>query len=75
MSRRPASTEGIDWEATTWEGSRRRQLERWADLTLEEILDAQEAMAELAQEILDAPSGGRQGVVGIPRMGRTKKFT
>ena len=49
-------SESVDWTALTWEGSRRRQLERWADLDLEEILDAQEAMAELAQEILDAPS-------------------
>ena len=55
MNRRQDPTEEIDWAATTWEGSRRWQLERWAELDLDEILEAQEAMAELAREILDAP--------------------
>jgi len=38
----------IDWSLTTWEGSRREQLRRWATLSLEEILLAQEEMQELA---------------------------
>ena len=41
----------IDWSLTTWEGSRREQLRRWSQLTLEEILQAQEEMAELAGEL------------------------
>lgn len=41
----------IDWSHTTWEGSRREQIERWATLTFDEILDAQEQMAELAREL------------------------
>ncbi len=55
MRTEPDRTDGIDWEALTWEGSRRRQIDRWAKLSLDEILDAQEEMAELAKEILAAP--------------------
>ena len=55
MNRRQDHPEEIDWAATSWEGSRRCQLERWAKLDLDEILEAQEAMAELAREILDPP--------------------
>jgi len=46
----------IDWSLTTWEGSRREQLRRWAALSLEEILLAQEEMQELARK-LGAESG------------------
>jgi hypothetical protein len=48
--------ESIDWSLTTWEGSRREQLRRWAALSLEEILLAQEEMRELAER-LGAPIG------------------
>jgi hypothetical protein len=41
----------IDWSLTTWDGSRREQLRRWSQLTMDEILEAQEEMAELATEI------------------------
>ena len=41
----------IDWSLTTWEGSRREQLSRWAALSLEEILLAQEEMQELAGKL------------------------
>lgn len=41
--------DSFDWSLTTWEGSRREQLRRWAQLTLEEIIQAQEEMAELNQ--------------------------
>jgi hypothetical protein len=47
--------DAVDWEITTWEGHRRRQLNRWSGLSLDEILDAQEAMAVLAREIASAP--------------------
>ncbi len=47
----PDEPDGIDWSLTTWEGSRREQLRRWADLTFDEILEAQEEMAELAKEM------------------------
>jgi hypothetical protein len=43
-----------DWEKTTWEGQRRYQIKRWAKLSLDEILEAQEEMAGLANEISTA---------------------
>lgn len=46
MSRIEADT--IDWSLTTWEGSLREQLRRWAELPLERIVMAQEEMQELA---------------------------
>lgn len=39
----------IDWSLTTWEGARREQLRRWAELPLEQIILALEEMAELAE--------------------------
>lgn len=39
----------FDWSLTTWEGSRREQLRRWAELSLEEIIRAQEDMRELSE--------------------------
>lgn len=41
--------ESFDWSLTTWEGSRREQLRQWAKLSIEEIVRAQEEMAELNQ--------------------------
>lgn len=55
MTDKPTPQGTVDWEATTWEGHRRRQLDRWAKLSLDEILEAQEEMAELAREIAAAP--------------------
>lgn len=37
------------WAETTWEGNRRAQLRRWAALSLEEIVLAQEEMQELSE--------------------------
>lgn len=37
----------FDWSLTTWEGSRREQLRRWAELSLEEMIRAQEDMREI----------------------------
>jgi hypothetical protein len=45
----------IDWSLTTWEGARREQLRRWADLTLEEVIRAQEEMRELAATAATTP--------------------
>jgi hypothetical protein len=41
----------IDWSLTTWEGAEREQLRRWAELTLEEIVRAQEEMQSLAEQL------------------------
>ncbi len=43
-----AIADEIDWSLTTFEGARREQLRRWAQLPLEEILLAQEEMQALA---------------------------
>lgn len=45
--------ESFDWSLTTWEGSRREQLRQWAKLSVEEIVRAQEEMAELNQRFAD----------------------
>ena len=41
----------FDWSLTSWEGSRREQLRRWSQLSMDEIFAAQEEMAALAQEL------------------------
>ncbi len=41
----------IDWSLTTWEGAEREQLRRWAQLSLEEILRAQEEMQNPAERL------------------------
>jgi len=46
--------EAIDWSLTTWEGAEREQLRRWAELSLEEIVLAQEEMQELAERLATA---------------------
>lgn len=53
--------EAIDWSLTTWEGAEREQLRRWAGLSLEEIVRAQEEMQDLAERL----SG--TGPAGSPR--------
>ena len=49
MTEREGSRD-IDWTLTTWEGARREQLRRWADLPLERIITALEEMGELAEQ-------------------------
>jgi hypothetical protein len=46
----------IDWSLTTWQGARREQLRRWAELPLERIVSALEEMEELASR-LDSTRG------------------
>jgi len=41
----------IDWRLTTWEGSRREQLRRWAQLPLEDIIRAIEEMQDISQQL------------------------
>jgi hypothetical protein len=38
----------IDWSLTTFDGARREQLRRWAELPLEQILTALEEMEALS---------------------------
>ncbi len=42
---------------TTWKGSRREQLRRWSEPAWDEILQAQEEMAELANELNPSAAG------------------
>jgi hypothetical protein len=49
----PDELEQFDWSVTTWEGSRREQLRRWAALPLDEVIAAIEEM-ELLAEALNA---------------------
>ncbi|MBA3563133.1 MAG: hypothetical protein H0W33_03820 [Gammaproteobacteria bacterium] len=44
MSEKEAESGDVDWSVTTWEGSRREQLRRWAALPLERIVAAVEEM-------------------------------
>lgn len=41
----------IDWQLTTWSGSRRESLRRWSRLTLREKLQAVEEMVELTERL------------------------
>lgn len=41
----------IDWRLTAWEGSRRDQLDRWASMSLGEILEAQEEIGALSAHL------------------------
>ncbi len=50
--------ETIDWSLATWEGAEREQLRRWAALSLQEIVLAQEEMQDLAERLAKAPAGG-----------------
>ena len=50
----PQADEAIDWSLVTWEGAEREQLRRWAALSLEEILRAQEEMQALADRLATA---------------------
>jgi hypothetical protein len=43
--------DAVDWSLTTWEGAEREQLRRWAQLSLEEIVRAQEEMQSLAERL------------------------
>jgi hypothetical protein len=59
----PARSEppaAVDWSLGTWEGSRLEQLRRWSRLTLDEIVHAQEEMAELAEWFTRARRPGQR---------------
>jgi hypothetical protein len=60
MAKLPDALEGFDWSVTTWEGSRREQLRRWAALPLDEVIAAIEEMERLAEEL------SRMGGSAIP---------
>jgi hypothetical protein len=47
------NTEDIDWNLTTFEGSRREQLRRALQLTVRERLEAVEDMADIARRFAE----------------------
>ncbi|MGH7467570.1 MAG: hypothetical protein ACRENP_06240 [Longimicrobiales bacterium] len=49
MSILPDSLQRLDWSVTTWEGSRREQMRRWAELPLDRKIAALEEMEETAR--------------------------
>lgn len=51
--------DNIDWRLTTWEGSRREQLRRWAALPLERIILAIEEMQELSDQFRQMRETGK----------------
>lgn len=56
--------EAVDWSLTTWDGSRREALRRWAQLPLERIIAALEEMQELSDMLSKSRIAG--GAVAPP---------
>jgi hypothetical protein len=50
-------TPEFDWRVTSFEGARREQLRRWAQLPLEQILLALEEMQDIAHAFGATPIG------------------
>ena len=48
-------TQEFDWRVTSFEGARREQLRRWAQLPLENVLLAIEEMQDIAQAFRRSP--------------------
>lgn len=67
MTDRKRSQDNIDWRLTTFDGVRREQLRRWAALSLEQMLMAQEEMSELSQVLAGSPASSRGSMPGAPR--------
>ncbi|HWF58707.1 MAG TPA: hypothetical protein VN666_00100 [Nitrospira sp.] len=59
MEENKPHTPEFDWRLTSFEGSRREQLRRWAQLPLEQILLAIEEMEDITR--LLASTSGRDG--------------
>ncbi len=55
MPENESQTKDFDWRMTTFEGSRREQLRRWAQLPLENIVQAIEEMQDISQQLAVAP--------------------
>lgn len=55
---KPDPQDNINWRLTTFDGVRREQLRRWAALSLEQMLRAQEEMTELSQQLRSTSARG-----------------
>jgi hypothetical protein len=65
MPKHESHTPDFDWRLTTFEGSRREQLRRWAQLPLENILLAIEEMQDMACALGTAPAGESGESAGV----------
>ena len=59
MPKNEPPADEIDWSLTTWEGSRREQMRRWAALPLEQTIQAIEDMEELMEQFRKMHEAGR----------------
>ncbi len=55
MPENESQRQDIDWRLTSFEGSRREQLRRWAQLPLERMIAALEEMQELKDMFSQSP--------------------
>jgi hypothetical protein len=69
MAEPKSDSDAIEWSLTTWEGAMRQKLKRWAALSLEDILRAQEEMAELAARL-----GNRRDPEGASSSGAARQI-
>ena len=60
MTKLPEELERFDWSVTTWEGSRREQMRRWASLPLERVIAAIEEMEDLSSAFQSPDADPRQ---------------
>jgi len=51
----PCTELDIDWSLTTWEGARREQMRRWAELPLGRAIMALEEMEALVKDLHVTP--------------------
>ena len=51
----------VDWSLTTWEGVRKEQMRRWAQLPLERAIMALEEMEEIARAFQGESVSDNQG--------------
>lgn len=56
----PENLQGVDWGLTTFEGARREQLRRWAELPLDRVIAALEDMERLSEEWRRAGGSNRE---------------
>ena len=73
MPKNESQSQDFDWNLTTFEGSRREQLRRWARLPLEQVIAALEEMQELSDKLAQASKirGAKQAPVAASTIQET----
>ncbi len=56
MENNKPQTSDFDWRVTTFEGARREQLRRWAQLPLEDVIRAIEEMQDITDSLHGPPT-------------------